>query len=77
MGAFLATPFWKNRESPGYPPLPHPLNAATGAGFAKMVCKILRPKGLEVMILRTRELGLVRDFCLRRLRHGYDLLFEF
>ncbi len=39
-----------------YPPSPHPLNAALGAGFAKSLRKILSPKGLEVKILRTKEL---------------------
>jgi hypothetical protein len=77
MALFWRLRFGKIASLRGIPPSPHPLNAATGAGSARMVCKILRPKGLEVMILRTRELGLVRDFCLRRLRHGYDLLFEF
>src|SRR5580698_1599451 len=40
-----------------YTPLPpHPLNALTGAGSAKSVCKILMSKSLEVKILTTREL---------------------
>jgi hypothetical protein len=41
-------------------PLPYPLlKALTGAGFAKMVCKILSRKGLEVNILITKNLRAV------------------
>ena len=40
-----------------YTPFPHPVKGLTGAGFAKMVCKILSPKGLEVKILTTKDLG--------------------
>jgi hypothetical protein len=39
---------WGSR---GYPPPLPPLNALTGAGFAKSVRKILKAKGLEVKIL--------------------------
>jgi hypothetical protein len=39
-----------------YPPSSTPRKALTSAGFAKMVCKILSPKGLEVRILITSEL---------------------
>jgi len=39
-------------------PLPQPpLKGATGVGFARMLCKILSPKGLEVKILTTQELA--------------------
>ena len=38
-------------------PLPLLLKPATGAGFAKYVCKILSPKGLEVKILKTQHLA--------------------
>ncbi len=47
----------KIRSFRGYPPPPTPLNALTGAGFAKSVCKILMSKNLEVKILTTQELG--------------------
>ena len=57
MRAFSASSFWENRGFREVPPLPHPLNAATGAGFAKMVRKILSPNGLEIIILRTMELA--------------------
>ena len=40
----------------GTPPPPPPLKALTGAGSAKMLCKILSPKGLEVKILITNDL---------------------
>ncbi len=40
-----------------YPPSPYLLKPATGAGFAKSVCKILSPKGLEVKILKTQHLA--------------------
>ena len=44
-------------------PLPPSLplsKAARGTGFAKMACKILSPKGLEVKILTTKNLGCSR-----------------
>ena len=62
MKAFSASSFWENRGFREVPPLPHRLNAATGAGFAKMVCKILSPNSLEVKILRTKELELGSRF---------------
>jgi hypothetical protein len=37
-------------------PLPPLVDALTGAGLAKMVCKILRANHLEVTILRTNDL---------------------
>jgi hypothetical protein len=43
-------------SSVGYPPPPLPLNALTGVGFAKMLCKILSRKRLEVKILTTNPL---------------------
>jgi hypothetical protein len=43
--------------SPSSPLPPPPLKAATGAGFAKLPCKILIPKGLGVKILKRRHLG--------------------
>ncbi len=42
-----------------YPPSPHPRNGLLGAGFAKIVCKILIADGLEVKILTTNGLGLL------------------
>jgi hypothetical protein len=39
------------------PPPPPRLKPALGAGFAKLVCKILSPKELEVKILIAKELG--------------------
>jgi hypothetical protein len=44
----IATGLYPSR---GYPPPLPPLNALTGAGFAKSVRKILMAKGLEVKIL--------------------------
>ncbi len=49
--------FWENARAFGVPPSLTPLEALTGAGFAKMVCKILSAKGLEVKILTTKELS--------------------
>jgi hypothetical protein len=40
----------------GTPLPPPPLKALTGAGFAKMPCKVLSPKGLEVKSLITKSL---------------------
>jgi hypothetical protein len=60
MSSFSASPFRENRGFSGVPPSPYPLNTATGAGFAKMLCKILSGEGLEVKILSTNEL----DPCL-------------
>src|SRR5260370_17585199 len=66
--------FW---ETLGFGGIPPSLKAATGARFAKMACKILSPKDLEVKILRTKEL---RPFLWRYV-HGFrlddDLLFGF
>jgi hypothetical protein len=59
------------------PPSPHALNAATGAGFAKMLCKILSGKGLEVKTLSTNELDSYSRFLRARLGLDHDLLFEF
>jgi hypothetical protein len=41
----------------GTPPPPPLLKAALGAGFTKMVCKILSPKELEVKILIAKGLA--------------------
>jgi hypothetical protein len=48
--------FGKNARVEGYPPPPSPLKALLGAEFAKMLCKILSPKGLGVTILITKNL---------------------
>ena len=40
-----------------YPPAPCPLRVLLGAGSAKIACKTLMSKALEVKILRTRNLG--------------------
>ena len=40
----------------GYPPSPHLLKVLTGAGSAKLFYKILSPKGLEVKILKPKDL---------------------
>ena len=40
----------------GYTPAPNPLKRLTGAGFAKMACKILSRKDLEAKILKTNDL---------------------
>ena len=58
-------------------PLSHPLNASTGAGFARMLCKILSGKGLKVKILSTDELDPRSRFLRARLRLDDDLRFEF
>src|ERR1019366_10698604 len=44
------------------PPGTHLPTAVTGAGFAKMLCKILMTKNLEVTILTTKNLGPVSRF---------------
>ena len=54
----------------GVPPSTYPLKALLGAGSAKMVCKILMSKSLEVKILRTKSLGLDQSRIARR--HGLD-----
>ncbi len=48
--------FRENLGLRGIPPPSHPLKALTGTGSAKMLCKILSPKGLEVKILKTKGL---------------------
>ena len=53
---FERVSFRENLGLRGYPPSPHPLKALTGAGSAKMLCKILSPKGLEVKILEAKNL---------------------
>jgi hypothetical protein len=55
-GDLEAVSFPENRRFSGIPPSLRPLNALTGAGSAKSVCKILTSKSLEVKILTTREL---------------------
>ncbi len=55
-------PFGEKVGFRGIPPFPHPLKAATGAGFAKMPGKILSHKGLEVKILTTKDLGAQSSF---------------
>lgn len=52
-GAFEQVSFWKNLVEWGTPPSLKPL---TGARFAKMLCKILSRKGLEVKILIAKNL---------------------
>jgi hypothetical protein len=47
----------KSKATGVYPLPPPPPNASTGAGFAKMLCKILMAKNLEVKILTTKDLG--------------------
>jgi hypothetical protein len=49
-GDLEAGSFQENPDFSGIPPSPHPLNALTGAGSAKTVCKILMSKKLEVKI---------------------------
>ncbi len=56
----------------GVPPLPLPLKALLGAGFAKSVCKVLMSKNLEVKILKTGDLGPRRWGGLRSVRLGHD-----
>jgi hypothetical protein len=61
-------PFWEwegDLGGDGGTPLPPmPLKGLTGAGSAKMVCKILIRKGLEVKILITKDFDRPpRAFC--------------
>src|ERR1051326_8029511 len=61
-----------------YPSPSLPLSkAATGAGFAKLDCKILSPKGLEVKILRTNDLGCLPAILSVPLSLCNHLLFKF
>ena len=76
-GRFLMFQFGKNLVG-RYPSPSLPLSkAATGAGFAKLDCKILSPKGLEVKILRTNDLGCLPAILSVPLSLCNHLLFKF